>query len=93
MIQVPSTWKRDRAADGPQDADEGDEGEERVQEVDGEIDHRLGREAALVGDAVFGVRRLDLGEAEPVVALARQPDAGEPVRRAIRASAPAASRA
>ena len=66
------------AADAPQDADEGGEGQEGVEQADGEIDHRLGREAALVGDALLGVGRLDLGEAEPVVALARQPQALEP---------------
>ncbi len=77
----PEDLERDRAADRPEDADEGDEGEERVQEIDREIDHRLGREPALVGDAVLGVRRLDLGEVEPVVALAPKPQAGEAVHQ------------
>jgi hypothetical protein len=65
--------ERDRSADAPQDADEGREGEQRREEADGEIDDRLGREPALVGDALLRVRRLDLREPEAIIALPRQP--------------------
>ena len=61
------------AADRPQDADEGGGGEHRIGHADEEIDQRLGREAHVVGDAVFGVRALAADDVELVEAPLREP--------------------
>jgi hypothetical protein len=69
-----------RAADFPEDLDEGDDGDDRREQADGEIDHRLGRPADIVGDAVFGIGRLVAGEAEPEEAALIDPAIGQLAR-------------
>ena len=64
---------RQRPADPEQDADERHRGQQGVDEADGELHHRLGGQAQVVGDAIFGIDLLLVGDRQPVVALLRQP--------------------
>ena len=64
---------RQRSADPEQDADERDGGQQGIDEADGELHHRLGGQAQIVGDAVFGIDLFLVGDRQAVVALFRQP--------------------
>ncbi len=44
-----------RSADLPKDLDEGDDGDDRREQADGEVDHRLRRPAHIVGNAIFRI--------------------------------------
>ncbi len=65
--------ERQRAADGPQHDDEGDGGEQGLQQPDREIDGRVGRHAQILGDAVFGILVVAAHQIELEVAALGQP--------------------
>ncbi|CAA9314749.1 MAG: hypothetical protein AVDCRST_MAG90-685, partial [uncultured Microvirga sp.] len=54
----PKGADRERSPDDPENADEGDGGQQGVREADDEIDQRFGREAHIVGDPVLRIASL-----------------------------------
>ena len=65
------------AAHGPQHAEEHDRGQHGVHDAGAEIDHRLGRDPGVLGDAELGRVQVGGGDAQAVEALVVEPALGE----------------
>ncbi len=70
---VPPSSIGQRAADVPEHDDEGQRGQHRGGQAGGEIDRRLGGDANIVGDPVFGVLMVAADQVELVVAAVADP--------------------
>ena len=64
----PADRHRQRAADGPEHDDEGRRRQERRGHAGGEIDRRIGRDAQILGDAIFRILVIAADQIELVIA-------------------------
>src|SRR6185369_17800839 len=67
------TRNRQRTADEPEDGDECDRGQDRVQHADREVDGRIDRNPQIIRDASLGIRVVAGDEGELVVPTTRDP--------------------